>query len=109
MSFGADKLRFGSVKLRMSQAGGQERNLLARHSTGSVRSVQDRLAGRASVTLPSLVGRREEDCDECAPLLTDGEMDCGAEQSATNKMAALSEHIPKVNSNFSAIPCHRTP
>ena len=100
MSSRADKLRFGSVKLRMSQAGGQERNLLARHSTGSVRSVQGRVAGRASVTLPSLVGRREEDCEESAPLLTDGEMDCGADQSNTHKMAALSQHIHKVNSNY---------
>jgi hypothetical protein len=98
MSCGADKQGFGSVKLRMSQAGGQERNLLARHSTGSVRSVQGRVAGRASVTLPSLVGRREEDCEESAPLLTDGEMHCGADQSNTHKMAALSQHIPKVKS-----------
>ena len=95
MSCGADK----AVKLRMSQAGGQERNLLARHSTGSVRIVQGKVAGRASVTLPSLVGRREEDCDESAPLLTDGEVDCGADQSANHNMPALSHHIPKVNSN----------
>ena len=88
------------MKLRKSQAGGQDRNMLARHSTGSVRSKQDRVAGRASVTLPSLVGRREEDCDESAPLLTDGEMDCGTDQAATNKIAAMSEHIPKVNSNY---------